>query len=67
MKRAIPTRAALNDPVVVDGTKYRIWGFVQGESYTLVLRDRFTGRQLTGIPEDGLVWDARAGVWRVKP
>lgn len=55
----------VGDPVVFDGTKYRIR--VIG-AIGAILHDRFGG---TGAPEpvvliDSLYWDPLPGVWRVE-
>jgi hypothetical protein len=57
----------LQDPVVIDGIKYRIKAFDTGEQTGWIrmarLKARFGGHEATAIA-DALRWDAIAGVWR---
>lgn len=58
-RTATPT---LNDPVVVDGMKYRIRHL---EVDVARLRTSFTGRTAVVDPRE-LTWDQIAGVWRAE-
>lgn len=55
----------LNEPVVIDGVKYRIksWG-LGGEAN---LRQHFKPNLETTVNPRELTWDQRAGVWRHEP
>lgn len=57
-----PAAPAVGDPVVVDGTKYRIR--LMGE-HTARLRTSFGGQEAAIDPRT-LSWDARAGLWRAE-
>ena len=59
----------LNDPVVVDGVKYRIrWIDPEGGPWLPVvhLRVHFAPHRETTVLLKALVWDRIAGVWRVQ-
>lgn len=58
----IPDAPAINDPVVVDGTKYRIRS-IGPQSGLVQLRTSFGGRETTCLLRE-LTWDKVAGVWR---
>jgi hypothetical protein len=53
-------KAAIHDPVVVRGQKYRITGFEDKRAH---LHQRIGGRHATVLAED-LALDKVAGVWR---
>lgn len=57
-----PRQPALNDPVVIAGTKYRMKSI--GAGGWILVRDRWT-KEERSVRADSLTWDARAGVWRV--
>lgn len=57
-------RPAVGEPIVVEGTKYRVRE-IWTEADELVARTSFGGTTVTVTGIDGLVWDKRAGVWRV--
>ena len=72
--KARTTPPLFNDPVVVDGRKYRIHS-IRPSDRTAQLHDRFAaganGKIYGGRPNGptvklaSLTWDAIAGVWRV--
>lgn len=53
---------ALGDPVVVEGTKYRIRSLTETVAR---LRTSFGGEQAVVDPRN-LSWDATAGLWRTE-
>lgn len=55
---------AIHDPIVVEGTKYRIRE-IDLEADELRGRTTFGGAWVTVSGIGGLVWDRVAGVWRV--
>ena len=55
---------ALGDPIVIEGTKYRVKE-INATAGTLRARTSFGGGWVTVEGIDGLVWDCIAGVWRV--
>jgi hypothetical protein len=59
----IPDAPHLNDPIVVDGTKYRIRS-IGPQSGIAHSRASFGGRECD-VHVDELRWDRVAGVWRV--
>ena len=65
---ATPRTPALRDPVVIDGTKYRIRSFDTGEATGWIrlahLRQHFTPHAEATAIADALYWDRVAGVWR---
>ena len=65
--KARTTPPLFNDPVVVDGRKYRIHS-IRPSARTAVLHDRWGGGGRPNGPTvelASLTWDAIAGVWRV--
>jgi hypothetical protein len=63
------TPPLFNDPVVVDGRKYRIYA-IRPSAGTAVLHDRYGGAGRPNGPMvelASLVWDPIAGVWRIQP
>jgi hypothetical protein len=63
-----PTAPALNDPVVIDGVKYRIRSFETGErtgwACWAYLRQHFAPHATAVTMAAALTWDPIAGVWR---
>lgn len=57
-----PAAPDVTDPVVVEGTKYRI-RTIEDDVWTA--KTSFGGLTTSGRVED-LVWDKVAGVWRVR-
>lgn len=55
-------KPSLGQPVVVDGTKYRIRSLTETNAR---LRTSFGGQEAVVDPRD-LSWDARAGLWRTE-
>lgn len=65
----IPIAPSLNDPVVIDGVKYRIRSFDTGEATGWIrlagLRQHFAPHAEATVIVDALTWDRVAGLWRV--
>lgn len=62
MTRPAPLKPAVRDPVVLDGTKYRIRILRDGLA---CVRTSFGGDPPREVWVDRLAWDAVAGVWRL--
>ena len=56
----------VGDPIVIDGTKYRIRSFGGAPRFNVYVKTSF-GRVERAIPRASIgEWDTTAGVWRVR-